>query len=80
MKPATPFQKMRERRIEREQKEREVAAAAAVRNRLACQENLEAVRSMAMPPHKQASNYQECMKVFANVQDAIKQQSEWRPV
>lgn len=67
MKPATPFQKMRERRIEREQLVREVAKAEARVDKGLCSGNLEALRAGLKPPHPLASNYQECLQVFSKL-------------
>lgn len=76
MKPATPFQKMRERRIERERLDREVARAEAALDRRLCEGNLNCLLNMVSPQHKRASNYQECLKAFAAIR--LPKRPEWR--
>lgn len=67
MKPATPFQKMRERRIERERLAREVSKAEARVDQGLCTGNLDALRAGVKPPNPLASNYQECLQMFAKL-------------
>ncbi|AFU45450.1 hypothetical protein C380_08740 [Acidovorax sp. KKS102] len=78
MKPATPFQKMRERRIAREQLAREVAMAEVTADLRGCEVNWRAALLGLEPPHRSASNYQECLEVFATAQKKVKPQPVWR--
>ncbi|MCT6719447.1 hypothetical protein [Acidovorax sp. K2F] len=75
MKPATQFQKMRERRIERERLARELARAEAALDQRLCESNLNCLLQLVKPQHPRASNYQECIKAFAAMR--LPMRPEW---
>lgn len=76
MKPATLFQKMRERRVERERLAREVATA----DLRSCEVNLMAALAGFRPPHRTTSNYQECLQMFATFRQEVKARPNWRVI